>query len=583
MVDDASRQAFARTGIAIDECLDNRYKIISVLGQGGMGTVFKATNLSLNKTVAIKALHPHIVLDKFATSRFQQEIKAMSMLSHPHLISVVDAGTSSSGTPYFVMELLDGPSLSDILQEQGPMQDMRAIRVFVQIADALSYAHEEGIIHRDLKPSNVVVLSNRGKDFIKLVDLGIAKLLTAEGGETQHLTMTGEIFGSPIYMSPEQCSGKKVDARSDIYSLGCLMFETVCGDPPIKGGSALETFSMHVNSEAPLLSTRANIQMTPALKRLEHVIARCIQKAPESRYQSMEELARDLEAIEQSSVRDSHHLPAASMQAISPISKPGREPKSPAISKNAAVAAGVFCVVLMLGLGGVFLLQSLTHRQAPPVVPVSQPQPQPQPEPQPQPQPVQLPSVPTQTNSVPSVPSVTMLPPAQHYTVSYPATAASKSNVDVVAVYMGDNQEAGNLQLPGTVKVVVHNSPKPISLVLVSYMPTNWQIEREGPAVKIDRVMVSSYRSPVTVTGVPPGVPVEKSWYNFLDENGAQIEKARKNPFQFFVVGTALIPGSPNVETSGDFQTMKKIVEEHLHQSINSFQGAYHETQFDVQ
>jgi serine/threonine protein kinase len=606
-VDDfAAKQLYAKTGITIGEVLGDRYQVTEVLGQGGMGTVFKAINLSLNKPVAVKALH--MFLDSFASARFQQEIKAMSMLSHPHLISVLDAGTTSGGTPYFVMEFLDGPALGDLLKTEGVLSDVRAVRMFIQMADALAYAHEQGIIHRDLKPNNVVVLSNRGKDFIKLVDLGIAKLVTPSD-DAQGLTATGEIFGSPIYMSPEQCSGKAIDGRSDIYSLGCLMFETVCGEPPIKGGSALETFNLHMTKDAPLISTMPGVRMTLQMKALEAVIARCVQRDPEARFRTMEELSQALEFIDRSSANSAvsgllpgsnaseaigshatstdasghrNYDPGAGVSneraqdnlaqvsepvgrggAIIAVGGSGGRSDSPLAKKNLLVGAGVFVVVFCLA-------QLMTHRNSPAPVPVptfiqnSQPY--------------------VDTASIQkTIESVADRQMSQHSTVSYPDNSG-KSKVEVLAVYMGKGQEAGNANLPGNIEVDVKYSEKPITLVLVSYMPTNWKIMRESPAVTISKVLVSSYKSPCTVTGVPVSVPVERAWYPFLDENGRKLDAPRKdNPFKFFVLSTALVPGSPDIETQGDFQTMKKIVEEHLKEPVKSFQGAYRESRFTVQ
>ncbi|HEY9733213.1 MAG TPA: serine/threonine-protein kinase [Drouetiella sp.] len=597
----AAKQLYAKTGITLGEVLGDRYQVTEVLGQGGMGTVFKAINLSLNKPVAVKALH--MFLDSFATARFQQEIKAMSMLSHPHLISVLDAGTTSGGTPYFVMEFLDGPALGDLLKVEGALSDVRAIRMFIQMADALAYAHEQGIVHRDLKPNNVVVLTNRGKDFIKLVDLGIAKLVTPEDG-AQGLTMTGEIFGSPIYMSPEQCGGKAIDGRSDIYSLGCLMFETVCGEPPIKGGSALETFNLHMTMDAPLLSTMPGVRMTPHLKALESVIARCVQRQPADRFQTMEELSQELERIDRSGAASASYNSAsynpASGSSINPppppvrfqldgasttLSDPSRKKDvsrddgsnfevgssgksdSSQAKKNLVVGAGAFFVVFCLSL---LASQFITHRNPPP--------------PQTVPAYAQNPQSYVDTAAIQkSIQEATDRQLSQHNTVSYPANSGN-SKVEVLAVYMGKGQDVQNANLPGNVEVDVKDSDKPITLVLVSYMPTNWKIMREGPAVKIAKVLVSSYKSPCTVSGVPNGVPVERSWYQFLDEEGRKLDSPRKdNPFECFSLGTALNPGTQDLEDQGDFQNMKKIVEGHLKEPIKSFQGAYREDRFTVQ
>ncbi len=581
-MEESPSQRFPSTAIAIGDCLDERYQIVEVLGQGGMGTVYKAMHLSLNKAVAVKALHPHIVLDKNANARFQQEIKAMSMLSHPHLISVLDVGTTKSGTPYFVMEYLDGPTLGDLIKKQGSPSDARAIRMFIQMADALAYAHDQGIIHRDLKPNNIVVLSNRDKDFVKLVDLGIAKLLTPSDGEQQGLTITGEIFGSPLYMSPEQCSGKSIDGRSDIYSLGCLMYETICGEPPIKGGSALETFMLHVNTEAPPISAGPGVQMTAALKLVEPVIARSMQKKPEDRFQTMAELAHELERIEKTS---SSNLGApASLPAPKPVSLNRPEtgllesssqnlvrtpvPATSRSDSSGFTEGGVFnnpksrliatIASIIFACAAGFAIQNRLAPDKPPTV---------------------FPVVPTQMPT--QLPNTFTLPPSQHFTVSYPKSE-SKTEVDVLSVYLGKNQEAGNLDLPGTVEVKVHASEKPITLVLVSYKPTNWRILRENQSVKIDRVLASSYFPPITVSGVPPGVPLETSWYQFFGEDGQKLAKARKNPFQFFTLGASLMPNAANIEGTADFKNMKKIVESHLDQPIHSFQGAYQDGYFEV-
>jgi eukaryotic-like serine/threonine-protein kinase len=210
----------------IGQTISDRWEILSLIGTGAMGAVYKAKHNTIGRIMAVKTLGAANREDERSVQRFQQEARAMSVLTHPHLIQIADFGTMEDGTPYLVMEYLEGISLQDYVRKNGPMPVELALPVFSQIADALEHAHSKGVIHRDLKPSNVM-LTGEKHDFAKVLDLGIAK-----GEDDLHLTATGEVFGSPLYMSPEQCMGQPVDARSDVYSLGCLMYETLAARPP---------------------------------------------------------------------------------------------------------------------------------------------------------------------------------------------------------------------------------------------------------------------------------------------------------------------------------------------------------------
>ena len=261
----------------------NRYKILGLLGSGGMGTVYQATHLHMNKTLALKVLHPDQASTENSRLRFQQECEASAKLVHQNLVPVHDYGYLDSGQPYIVMDYVCGQPLSDLIK-QGPLPQDRALNIFCQITDALGAAHRMGVIHRDLKPSNVMIELD---DFVKVVDFGIAKITGP--GRAQNLTSTGEIFGSPLYMSPEQCRGAvSVDARSDIYSMGCVMYETLTGVPPHSGANALETIYKHVN-EKPTPFAAVNPR-NAVDSRLEEVVLQALNKQPGDRYHSAQQL-----------------------------------------------------------------------------------------------------------------------------------------------------------------------------------------------------------------------------------------------------------------------------------------------------
>lgn len=289
-----------------------RYEILSIAGQGGMSTVYKARHTYMERTVAVKLLHPHLVSDPISIQRFQQESKAASSLSHPNIITVFDFGVSE-GMAYLVMDYLDGPTVGDLIDQGGAVPEREALDIFRQVLRGLAHAHSKGVIHRDLKPRNIVLkVEEDGSVLLKIVDFGIAKILPQDGEASQHLTLTGEVFGSPIYMSPEQCSGQRLDKRADFYSLGCVMYEVLTGLPPLVGSNAVETMSMHVNDPAPTFKESApEIKVTD---RTEQVVLKCLQKKVKQRFESaieiLEALPPDTEVpeIEEQSTTVAHRL-----------------------------------------------------------------------------------------------------------------------------------------------------------------------------------------------------------------------------------------------------------------------------------
>lgn len=266
-----------------------------------MSAVFQAKDLKLNKILAVKLLLPHLVSVNMNARRFKIEAQAASSLYHPNLISTYDYGVSDRGMPYIVMDLLEGKSLSEVLKEESPIAFTRALPIFIQIADALAHAHGKNVLHRDLKPSNVMLTTNSNSpDFVQLVDFGIAKMLPAGDDEDggHDLTRTGEIFGSPQYMSPEQCSSMPMDARSDIYSMGCLMYEVLAGYPPFKGENVMDTLFKQIHEAPPDMKTPDGCAEIP--QRLKLIVFRCLAKDPAERYQSAAELSEELNRINQS-------------------------------------------------------------------------------------------------------------------------------------------------------------------------------------------------------------------------------------------------------------------------------------------
>lgn len=337
--------------------LADRYFIESVIGHGGMGVVYKARHELMDRTVAIKMLLSQLISDSLSVKRFQQEAKAASRLKHPNVITLYDFGVSPSGQPYLVMDYLQGVSLADVIKKDGHVGVDRSIKIFKQACSALQHAHQQGVIHRDLKPGNIMLIETEDeKDFVKVVDFGVAKLMAGED-EAQRLTQTGEVCGSPVYMSPEQCMGQKLDARSDVYSMGVVIYEALTGRLPLLGKSMVETMSKHISEMPPAFNAVRPDLYIP--ERLETVVFRALAKNPDDRLQSMEALEQELEfavprPAKSASLRGT--LPPATVSPLAgtPASKPAGLPRS-------AIIAGA--VILLVAGGG--LAYALLSRPAP--------------------------------------------------------------------------------------------------------------------------------------------------------------------------------------------------------------------------
>ena len=270
--------------------LDGKIEILELVGSGGMGALYKGRHLILDRVVAVKVLKSASLTDAQAIRRFQQEAKATFGLSHQNIVATHDVGVSPDGVPYLVMDFIDAAPLSELIK--GKLLGVnQSIDIILQICNGLKAAHMQGIVHRDIKPSNILVM--QGKDIVqaKIVDFGIAKLLTG-GGAT--LTATTDIIGSPPYMSPEQCAGAKIDQRSDIYSLGCVMFELFTGSTPFASETPLGMIHKHMSQNPPRLGQACDRSFP---KELEDIVDRCLSKRIDARYQTIEELVNDLQLL----------------------------------------------------------------------------------------------------------------------------------------------------------------------------------------------------------------------------------------------------------------------------------------------
>lgn len=276
-----------------DSKLEEQYQIEGIIGSGGWSLVYKAKQKSLGRSVAIKILHSHLVLDPDKVMRFQREAEAASKFNHPSIPAVYDFGQLPSGQPYMVMAYVEGRSLAEIILEDGPMTIDRALEIFTQTTSGLAIAHERGIIHRDIKPSNILLTKEKGE--VKILDFGLAKLVGIGDGETvATLTQAGHTIGTPAYMSPEQCLGLKLDARSDIYSLGCVMYETITGIRPFEGRDAFEAMSLHMRGDISFDNTPIKDTIPDTV---EATILKTLAKNPADRYQSAQDLLRALDKI----------------------------------------------------------------------------------------------------------------------------------------------------------------------------------------------------------------------------------------------------------------------------------------------
>jgi serine/threonine protein kinase len=269
----------------IGKLVQERYRVESVIAKGSMGIVYKATQELIGREVAVKVLHGYLVADDESMKRFHKEAKAASRLNHPNIMTLYDFGVLPTGQPYIVMDLLKGKSLADILSERRNLPVDEVLPIFQQVFQAIGAAHKIGVVHRDMKPDNIVVEQSRNKvPLVKLVDFGIATFIQEQEDTLGKITKAGTVCGSPTYMSPEQCDDNRVDGRSDLYSLGVVLYETLTGRVPFDGADIYNVMSMHVKEAPPSLKAVRPDLNFPV--HLESVVERALQKDPGKRYQN---------------------------------------------------------------------------------------------------------------------------------------------------------------------------------------------------------------------------------------------------------------------------------------------------------
>jgi serine/threonine-protein kinase len=273
--------------------IGDHYIITDKLGEGGMGYVFKARHTMLDKEVAIKVLREDFADNPDAFERFRREAKNTSRLNHPNAVAMYDFGQTDDNLVYIILEYINGGDLKTILGNDGPFPESRAAPIFVQMCDVLEEAHEQGIIHRDLKSENIMLCERaKRRDFVKVLDFGIAKLMNVGGRTTGGtLTQKGVVFGTPQYMCPEQVQGLKMDQRSDIYSLGVIMYEVLTGDVPFNAGNPVDIMVMQVKEKPESFRKFHKINVSSTL---EKIVMKCLEKKPQARFQSVRELKEAL-------------------------------------------------------------------------------------------------------------------------------------------------------------------------------------------------------------------------------------------------------------------------------------------------
>lgn len=366
--------ASSAAGNSVPQIIASNLRIENLLGRGGMGTVYRATHLTLDRVVAVKVINPEFAMNTDVMQRFSREARLMAKLRHPRAAMIYDSGTLPDGRLFIVMEYVEGTTLADILKRDGKLPFKKAVDIAVSICDVLSEAHSLGIIHRDLKPANIM-LNNQG---VFVLDFGIAKLLNTDNAESMRLSMTGNglLVGTPFYMSPEQCLGNPVEARSDLYSLGALLYEMLSGRPPFDDEVLSAVIIKHAMVEAPRIEESAP-DIPPALA---NVVNRLLSKKPEDRPENAAatkalleqsvsgETSPALNLNTQTTTAGNIHPSTQQMNAVtaSQMPKPLSAVPSETITddkgsgglKIAVASAAAVILLGALGIGAFFLLKS---------------------------------------------------------------------------------------------------------------------------------------------------------------------------------------------------------------------------------
>lgn len=350
----------------VGQIIADKYQITSFIGKGGMSSIYKVQHLQLDAIYALKLLDKNMWSDPTAVKRFKLEAQTVSRLTHPSLITYRDFGVTADGQPYLVMDYIQGRTLGHKIKETRGIFLPTVLEIFEQLCEGLSVAHELGIVHRDVKPGNIMFMTE-DSDKIKLVDFGIAKIVAEEGNESQQLTKTGDVFGSPLYMSPEQCMGRRLDNRSDIYSLGCVIFEAMTARNAISGNTILDTMNKHV-SLMPSLPSELRPDLASAdksswvdLDEFEYVVMKCLQKNPNDRYKTVDDILFDLRKIK-AQEKIKRDAPSASVKNLR---KTGTFDRTSPKEMFQMVASALYVIVGIGVVGAIVGIYVLTSKPVP--------------------------------------------------------------------------------------------------------------------------------------------------------------------------------------------------------------------------
>ncbi len=347
----------------LEKVIDDRYKVESVLGEGGMGKVYTVMHLRLGRPFAMKVLRAELARDKSLADRFTQEARATAAINHPSIITISDFGTTPEGAPYFVMELLEGQTLAKLVRAGGPLPAKRAVGIAAKVAAALQAAHSSGVVHRDLKPENIFLAQFSGREEVKVLDFGASRLLGSS-----RITRTGVIFGTPHYMSPEQASGVDVDHRADIYAFGIILYEMFTGKVPFEA----ETF-MGVITQQLVAKPVPPSEVHPSARDLgvlEDITLRCLEKRPDARFATMGELRHALLTATPSSPRMRDSSGKVRVELASELELPSlaeirsRSEEPIRVPRNRAPLYAVGFVAMLVGIFGAWVASLMLKSRA---------------------------------------------------------------------------------------------------------------------------------------------------------------------------------------------------------------------------
>ncbi len=488
------------TASLVGQILSERYEILALVGVGAMGSLYRGRHLSLDRPVAIKVLHADLAEDDTNMERFAREARIAASLQHPHVVHVYDVGNAPDGAPYLVMDFLDGKSLAEIVKDLGPMPLRRALPLIAQIAQGLDYAHSKGLLHRDLKLSNIMVVNEHGHESAKIIDFGIAKLLTES--QAQSMTATGQTFGSPLYMSPEQCQGHKLDYRSDVYSLGCVMYEMLTGVPAIKGDSVVSTIYKHLN-EVP----KRFAEVLPGAKfpgGIEEAVFKALQKNPESRFQSAGEMYDAIAKMVDPNA-NSHGITAPS------VDRSAHKPSVDLVQRSKSTYTTI--VVIFFLVTGAVMAYIASNKPA---------------------------AVTVNAAGEPIVAEYTIDGKKRQFvkddyngddeapfTWTNPVATTQVPEVIYLQTHQTSNQPRSfdiNYEIEGDATVNISDKHHDVILVLSGGAPIKWNI-KAAPGVKIEKVILNGWHKQ-EVTGIASGVPVIEASENMPPNRTARTDNA---------------------------------------------------------